>query len=73
VHYFISFFLIKAQIEPLTNMNIAHHMFAFGCEKPFSSNGKAWECGSNVCIGEKTILFAWARNAPTLVLPDGLL
>ncbi len=54
-------------------MNIAHHMFAFGCEKPFSSNGKAWECGSNVCIGEKTILFAWARNAPTLVLPDGLL
>ena len=53
-------------------MDIAHHMFAFGCEKPGSSTGKAWECSSNVCVGEKTILFAWARNAPTLKLPDSL-
>ena len=46
-------------------------MFAFGCEKPGSLTGKAWECSVNVCQGTKNILFAWARNAPTLVLPDG--
>jgi peptidylglycine monooxygenase len=53
-------------------MDIAHHMFAFGCEKPATSLN-AWNCGSNVCQGEKTILFAWARNAPSLKLPDGML
>ncbi len=47
-------------------------MFAFGCEKPASLT-KSWNCGNVVCQGEKTILFAWGRNAPALQLPDGKL
>ena len=57
-------------VEPLTNANIAHHMFAFGCDKP-ASTSMSWNCGDVVCAGQKTILFAWGRNAPSLVLPDG--
>ena len=57
-------------VEPLTNANVAHHMFAFGCDKPASSS-LSWNCGDLVCQGQKTILFAWGRNAPSLVLPDG--
>lgn len=45
-------------------------MFAFGCEKP-ASTSNSWNCGSVVCQGPKTILFAWGRNAPELKLPDG--
>jgi hypothetical protein len=56
-------------IEPLTNANIAHHMFAFGCEKP-ASESKSWNCGDKVCQGEKRIIFAWGRNAPSLELPE---
>ena len=44
-------------------------MFAFGCEKP-ASLSNSWNCGDLVCQGPKTILFAWGRNAPALVLPD---
>jgi len=62
---------IVANIEPLTNADIAHHMFAFGCSKPASSSN-SWNCGNVVCQGEKSILFAWGRNAPALLLPDGL-
>ena len=58
-------------VEPLTNANIAHHMFAFGCDKPASSS-LSWNCGDLVCQGQKTILFAWGRNAPALILPDGM-
>lgn len=58
-------------IEPLTSPDIAHHMFAFGCDKP-ASLSKSWNCGNLVCQGSKTILFAWGRNAPALQLPDGL-
>lgn len=59
-----------ADIQPLTNAEIAHHMFAFGCEKPASSQN-SWSCESMVCQGSKTILFAWGRDAPELRLPDG--
>lgn len=54
----------------MTNADIAHHMFAFGCEKPASSSN-SWNCETNVCQGPKSILFAWGRNAPSLQLPDG--
>ena len=59
-------------IEALTTAKIAHHMFAFGCEKP-ASLSNSWNCGNVVCQGPKTILFAWGRNAPALELPNGLL
>jgi peptidylglycine monooxygenase len=56
-------------IEPLTDMNIAHHMFAYGCERPAINTNTAWMC-RDVCDGEKSILFAWGRNAPSLNLPQ---
>ena len=56
-------------IQPLATADIAHHMFAFGCEKPASSSN-SWNCESVVCQGPKSILFAWGRNAPALQLPD---
>ncbi len=56
-------------IQPLTTADIAHHMFAFGCEKP-ASMSQSWNCGNIVCQGSKTILFAWGRNAPAMQLPD---
>jgi hypothetical protein len=59
-----------ANIQPLANAEIAHHMFAYGCEKP-SVSSKSWNCGTNVCQGQKSILFAWGRNAPALQLPEG--
>lgn len=55
-------------IEALATSDIAHHMFGFGCEKP-ASLSNSWNCGNVVCQGQKTILFAWGRNAPALELP----
>jgi hypothetical protein len=57
-------------IEPLATADIAHHMFGFGCDKP-ASESNSWNCDNVVCQGEKTILFAWGRNAPALALPKG--
>lgn len=66
----IEFQIQIANIEPLTTADIAHHMFAFGCDKP-ASQSNAWNCGSFVCQGSKTILFAWGRNAAALKMPNG--
>lgn len=54
----------------MTTADIAHHMFAFGCDKP-ASKSNSWNCGNFVCQGSKTILFAWGRNAKALSMPDG--
>ena len=56
-------------MQPLATAAIAHHIFAFGCEKP-ASESKSWNCESLVCQGQKSILFAWGRNAPALELPE---
>ncbi|CAF0958876.1 unnamed protein product [Brachionus calyciflorus] len=56
-------------VQPLATAAIAHHIFAFGCEKP-ASESKSWNCESLVCQGQKSILFAWGRNAPALELPE---
>lgn len=61
--------LYITNIQPLATADIAHHMFAYGCEKPALASN-SWNCGDNVCKGQKTILFAWGRNAPPLQLPD---
>ena len=66
----INYLIYLANIQPLATADIAHHMFAYGCEKP-SVASKSWNCGTNVCQGQKSILFAWGRNAPALQLPEG--
>jgi hypothetical protein len=54
-------------IEPLTNAKIAHHMFAYGCERP-ASNESSWK-GADLCRGTQVLLFAWGLNAKALELP----
>lgn len=57
------------QFEPLANANTAHHILLFGCSEPYNTEEEgAWSCRM-ICRGEEQILFAWARNAPELVLP----
>jgi peptidylglycine monooxygenase len=60
------------KVEPMTNADIAHHMFAYGCEEPVKTDGP-WNCGGVACKSQQSILFAWGRNAPALELPNGKL
>lgn len=69
--------------EPNATMETAHHMLLYGCTKPGSSKA-VWNCGrmghaaepneeTKVPCGEGSqILYAWARDAPKLVLPKGV-
>ncbi|XP_036330065.1 peptidylglycine alpha-hydroxylating monooxygenase [Rhagoletis pomonella] len=62
-------------------MNTAHHMLVYGCEEPGSTKA-VWNCGEmskgssaeshSPCSGSSQILYAWARDAPRLELPDGV-
>lgn len=72
--------------EPNATMNTAHHMLMYGCGEPGSVK-PVWNCGemaptdgspeeetASPC-GKGThsqIIYAWARDAPALVLPDGV-
>jgi hypothetical protein len=69
-------------------MNAAHHMLTFACAKP-GSNKQIWfvdvfsikfilnylyRTSGQACNGnEQLIIHGWARNAPSMTLPDGLL
>jgi peptidylglycine monooxygenase len=72
--------------EPHSNMKTAHHMLLFGCAEP-GSDADVWECGemqgggdsnqyrhASVCNqgSKQEIVYAWARDAPALTLPDGV-
>ncbi|XP_043249103.1 peptidylglycine alpha-hydroxylating monooxygenase [Colletes gigas] len=69
--------------EPNATMATAHHILLYGCGKPGSSKD-VWDC-SNMehhtnkndkamvpCAEDAQILYAWARDAPTLILPTGV-
>jgi len=68
--------------DPMAEMGDVHHMLLFGCEEP-GSEEEVWDCGemstekgkylrSSVCSSQPDILYAWARNAPKLELPEGV-
>ncbi|XP_015601575.1 peptidylglycine alpha-hydroxylating monooxygenase [Cephus cinctus] len=70
--------------EPNATMATAHHMLLYGCSKPGSSK-PVWNCGemandmttdtedtASPCSEGSEIIYAWARDAPKLVLPDGV-
>lgn len=69
--------------EPNATQESAHHIILYGCRKPGSSKS-IWNCGEMAhrsndneetmvpCAEESQILYAWARDAPTLILPDGV-
>ena len=65
--------LYIVKYEPEAHKETAHHMLLFGCERP-GGHKKAWNCGdmgSGTCRGSESILFGWARDAPSLQLPKG--
>ncbi|KZC09096.1 Peptidylglycine alpha-hydroxylating monooxygenase [Dufourea novaeangliae] len=69
--------------EPNATMATAHHILLYGCGKPGNSK-PIWDCGEMghrmneneetmvPCAEESQILYAWARDAPKLILPEGV-
>lgn len=68
--------------EPNATMETAHHMLVYGCTKPGSTKA-VWNCGemanaekdpntAPACQGGTQIIYAWARDAPKLDLPQGV-
>ncbi|XGW21085.1 hypothetical protein V3C99_004221 [Haemonchus contortus] len=54
--------------EPLANADRIHHILLFGCTEPAHTNG-FWKGGETCAPGATHILYAWAKNAPSLNLP----
>ncbi|XP_075969155.1 peptidylglycine-alpha-hydroxylating monooxygenase [Anticarsia gemmatalis] len=67
--------------EPNASMHTAHHMLLYGCSEP-GSNESVWSCGemqsnevdemyntASPCRSGSQIVYAWARDAPSLHLP----
>ncbi|XP_038208251.1 peptidylglycine alpha-hydroxylating monooxygenase [Zerene cesonia] len=67
--------------KPNATMHTAHHMLLYGCSEP-GSNDSVWSCGemqsskvdsmyatSSPCSNGSQIVYAWARDAPSLELP----
>uniref|UniRef100_A0A0N5AWM1 peptidylglycine monooxygenase n=1 Tax=Syphacia muris TaxID=451379 RepID=A0A0N5AWM1_9BILA len=63
-------------------MQKAHHMLLFGCDEP-GSYEKIWDCGqmtvagpsfvrAQPCKNKQSVIYAWGRDAPPLVLPEGV-
>uniref|UniRef100_A0A0K0FFE0 Peptidylglycine monooxygenase n=1 Tax=Strongyloides venezuelensis TaxID=75913 RepID=A0A0K0FFE0_STRVS len=56
------------KFEPLAKAERVHHMILFGCASlPIKSN--FWKGHSTCGLGKSSIIYAWARNAPSLDLP----
>ncbi|CAG9117869.1 unnamed protein product [Plutella xylostella] len=68
--------------EPNATMHTAHHMLLYGCTEP-GRNDAVWDCGEMAagpkdpsyksgkpCQSGSQIVYAWARDAPSLTLPE---
>ncbi|XP_053609640.1 peptidylglycine alpha-hydroxylating monooxygenase [Plodia interpunctella] len=68
--------------KPNATMHTAHHMLLYGCSQP-GSNESVWSCGemqsndidnlyntASPCRSGSQIVYAWARDAPSLQLPE---
>ncbi|XP_055317707.1 peptidylglycine alpha-hydroxylating monooxygenase [Sitodiplosis mosellana] len=84
VDYSNNYFIVG--FEPNATMNTAHHMLLYGCGEPGTVN-HVWNCGEMAARGEddthevaspcaqgshSQIIYAWARDAPKLELPEGV-
>ncbi|BES91242.1 Copper type II ascorbate-dependent monooxygenase, C-terminal domain [Nesidiocoris tenuis] len=79
VNYTSSYYIIG--FEPKASMNTSHHMLLYGCTTPGDTKS-FWNCGEmaveesdeshNPCEDGSQIIYAWARDAPKLVLPEGV-
>lgn len=80
----IEFCVNLVGFQPNASMNTAHHMLLYGCGEPGSAK-PLWNCGE-MSQGEadensgspcesgshSQIIYAWARDAPRLNLPEGV-
>ncbi|VDN21316.1 unnamed protein product [Gongylonema pulchrum] len=58
------------RFEPFADADRIHHILLFGCDYPAKAM-PLWR-GLETCRGPSHILYAWARNAPDLRLPEGV-
>jgi hypothetical protein len=58
------------KFEPFADADRVHHMLLYGCDQP-AFNAQFWK-GGQTCAGNSHILYAWARNAPSLSLPENV-
>ncbi|VVC38980.1 Copper type II, ascorbate-dependent monooxygenase-like, C-terminal,Peptidylglycine alpha- [Cinara cedri] len=78
-----SYFIVT--FEPKAYGHTVHHMLLYGCSEPGSPE-PVWNCEemysssndhnsymhTNPCKSGSNILYSWARDAPTLKLPNGV-
>lgn len=70
--------------EPNATMHTAHHMLLYGCTEP-GSHDYVWACGemqnnaeddiyntASPCRTGSQIVYAWAKDAPSLKMPEGV-
>jgi len=67
---------------PNATSAVAHHMLLYGCGEPGAAE-LVWNCGAMashnpqygaapVCQSGQQVVYAWAMDAPSLVLPEGV-
>ncbi|KAF7640047.1 hypothetical protein Mgra_00000490 [Meloidogyne graminicola] len=59
------------KFEPAAHADRVHHMLIYGCTTQAISDKNFWK-GGGTCGSGNHILYAWARNAPSLVLPNNV-
>ncbi|XP_046357218.2 peptidylglycine alpha-hydroxylating monooxygenase-like [Haliotis rufescens] len=65
--------------DPHASRTRAHHLMVYGCKVPGSTR-PYWSCGEtsdrserSVCSdGDRQVVFAWALDAPSMNLPEGV-
>ncbi|KFM79490.1 Peptidylglycine alpha-hydroxylating monooxygenase, partial [Stegodyphus mimosarum] len=75
------------EFEPNASMHTAHHMMIFGCDLPGQMQADnprlVWDCGQmggqrsgylrgSACSSGFQVIYAWAKDAPPLELPNGV-
>uniref|UniRef100_A0A1W7RA03 peptidylglycine monooxygenase n=1 Tax=Hadrurus spadix TaxID=141984 RepID=A0A1W7RA03_9SCOR len=75
------------KFEPNATMHVAHHILIYGCEEPGylerDTPRVVWECGemaglkseyrrAPTCNSGSQVIYAWAKDAPALQLPEGV-
>ncbi|KAI6203041.1 putative peptidyl-glycine alpha-amidating monooxygenase T19B4.1 [Aphelenchoides besseyi] len=58
------------KFQPHASADRVHHMLLYGCDQP-AYQSQVWKGGAT-CAGSSHILYAWARNAPSLTLPENV-
>lgn len=61
--------------EPKPDHSTASHMLLIGCGNIFKKDHLhpgSWNCDRNAVCDDLTVLYGWARNAPSTQLPQGV-